>query len=218
MMHAKRALVAMGMLMCATAAVAQERCGDADGNGTVSVTDGVQALRAAAALPSSCTPGRCDVNDDGAVTVTDGVNVLREAAGLAPALTCPGTVPGCTAATVAVALAVPQPIGAATLTLGYPATVVTLPGTGEAAAERVTLSNPGALLGGGSPNDREDRVVFSLVSFEGVESGALLEVRFDCLAAAPGAAAFDCALTDATATDGVTPVAGATCTVGVTSE
>ena len=213
-----RVLLTMGMLIMATAAVAGERCGDADGNGTVGVTDGVQALRAAASLPSSCTPGRCDVNDDGAVTVTDGVNVLRDAAGLAPVLTCPGTSPGCSSATVSVALDVPQPIGAAVLTVGYPATVVTLPGSGEAAAARVTLANPGALLGGGSPNDLEDRVEFGLVAAEGLVDGALLAIRFDCLDAAPGAAAFDCALTDVFATDGLTPVAGATCAVGVTSE
>jgi hypothetical protein len=214
-----RVLVTMGMLMMATAAVAGERCGDADGNGTVGVTDGVQALRAAASLPSSCTPGRCDVNDDGAVTVTDGVNVLRDAAGLAPVLTCPGASPGCSSATVSVALDVPQPIGAAVLTVGYPATVVTLPGSGEAAAERVTLATPpGALLNDGEPNDLEDRVVFSLVAFDGVGDGPLLSVRFDCLAAAPAAAAFDCALTDVFATDGATPVAGATCTAGVASD
>lgn len=206
------------VLMAATSAFAQERCGDADGNGSVSVTDGVQTLRAAASLPSSCTPARCDVNDDGAVSVTDGVNVLREAAGLAPALTCPGSVPGCTTATATVSLAASQPIGAATMTLGYPANVVTLPGSGDAAAERVTVANPGSLFGGGQPNDRDDRVEFSLVAPDGVGSGALLSVRFDCLGAAPGAAAFACALSDVTATDGVTPIAGATCTVAITSE
>jgi hypothetical protein len=206
------------MLLAASFAVAQERCGDADGNGSVSVTDGVQTLRAAASLPSSCTPVRCDVNDDGAVSVTDGVNVLREAAGLAPPLTCPGAVPGCTAATATVTLATSAPIGAAAMTLGYPATVVTLPGSGDAAAQRVTLVTPGSLFGGGQPNDRDDRVDFSLVSPDGVGSGALLSVRFDCLGATPGAAAFTCALTDVTATDGVTPIAGATCTVAITSE
>ncbi len=63
-------------------------CGDADGNGSVSVTDGVQVLRAAAALPSSCTPSRCDVNGDGNVSVTDGVQVLRNAAGFPLTGTC----------------------------------------------------------------------------------------------------------------------------------
>lgn len=205
-------------LVIAGPAVAQERCGDADGSGSVNVTDGVQTLRAAASLPSSCTLARCDVNDDGAVSVTDGVNVLREAAGLAPTLTCPGAAPACATATATVTLAVPQPIGAAVMTLAYPPNVVTLPGSGDAAAERVTLADPGALLFGGQPNDREDRVEFNLVAGDGVGNGVLLSVRFDCLGAAPGAAAFACALTDVTATDGVTPITGATCTVGITSE
>ncbi len=64
-------------------------CGDADGNGAVTVSDGVNVLRAAAGLPSTCTdPAPCDVNGNGAVTVTDGVNVLRAAAGLAVDLQC----------------------------------------------------------------------------------------------------------------------------------
>jgi cysteine-rich repeat protein len=57
-------------------------CGDADGNGTTSVSDGVQVLRAAAGLDSVCTLARCDVDGNGAVGVTDGVQVLRAAAGL----------------------------------------------------------------------------------------------------------------------------------------
>lgn len=205
------------MVMAATSALAQERCGDADGNGSVSVTDGVQTLRAAASLASTCTPARCDVNDDGAVSVTDGVNVLREAAGLAPTLTCPGSVPACTTATATVTLAPSTPIGAATVTLGYPPNVVTLPGSGDAAAARVTVLSA-AVLSDGRPNDREDRVLFSLVSFDGVDGGAIFSVRFDCLGAAPGAAAFACGLTDVTAPDGLTPITGATCTVAVTSE
>jgi hypothetical protein len=64
-------------------------CGDADGNGSVTVTDGVQVLRAAAELSSSCTLAACDVDGDGGIGVTDGVNVLRKAAGLAAADACP---------------------------------------------------------------------------------------------------------------------------------
>ena len=64
-------------------------CGDADGNGEVTVSDGVQALRAAADLPSSCTLDRCDVDDSGAVSVSDGVNVLRAAAALPFPNACP---------------------------------------------------------------------------------------------------------------------------------
>lgn len=65
-----------------------EVCGDADGNGSVNVTDGVQTLRAAAGLPSPCTLARCDVNGNGEVSVTDGVQVLRNAAGLPLTGTC----------------------------------------------------------------------------------------------------------------------------------
>ncbi len=57
-------------------------CGDADASGAITVTDGVQVLRAAAGLDSSCTLARCDVDGSGAIGVTDGVQVLRAAAGL----------------------------------------------------------------------------------------------------------------------------------------
>ena len=65
-------------------------CGDADGSGAVTVSDGVNVLRGAAGLTSSCTQlAVCDVDGSGAVSVTDGVNVLRAAAGLSANLTCP---------------------------------------------------------------------------------------------------------------------------------
>lgn len=64
-------------------------CGDADLSGAVTVTDGVQVLRAAAGLSSSCTLQRCDVDGSGSITVTDGVNVLRNAAGLSAISACP---------------------------------------------------------------------------------------------------------------------------------
>ncbi len=64
-------------------------CGDADGSGAVTVSDGVNVLRAAAGLSSTCNdPAPCDVNGNGALTVTDGVNVLRVAAGLPGNLQC----------------------------------------------------------------------------------------------------------------------------------
>ena len=65
-------------------------CGDADGSGVVTVSDGVNVLRAAAGLASTCaTAAVCDVDGSGAVSVSDGVNVLRAAAGLSAGLTCP---------------------------------------------------------------------------------------------------------------------------------
>jgi len=213
-----RSLVAVALLATTTPAVAGDRCGDADSSGSVTVTDGVQTLRAAAGLSSSCALARCDVDDSGSVSVTDGVNVLRAAAGLSVTLSCPGAEPVCEAATVTVTLAVPAPIGAASLVLAYPASDVVLPGRGEAAAERVTIMNPGALFGAGQPNDLDDRIVFSLVATDGLDEGDLLTVRFDCLGAAPAAARFACTLADVFAPDGVTPLAGATCSVRVASE
>lgn len=72
------------------ACAAEPACGDADGNGAVNVTDGVNVLRSAAGLASACDePAPCDVDGNGSVSVTDGVNVLRAAAGLGSNLTCP---------------------------------------------------------------------------------------------------------------------------------
>lgn len=79
----------LGVGITAAPAAAQV-CGDADGNGTVGVLDGVQTLREAAGLDSVCTAAACDVDGNGSVTVTDGVNVLRKAAGLAITENCGG--------------------------------------------------------------------------------------------------------------------------------
>jgi hypothetical protein len=62
---------------------------DVDGDGRVGVTDGVNVLRAAADLSSTCIQSAagntCDIDGDGRVGVTDGVNVLRAAADLSSA-------------------------------------------------------------------------------------------------------------------------------------
>ena len=210
--------IAMLVGLVFTAPARAQICGDADASGAVTVTDGVQTLRAAAGLGSTCTASRCDVDASGAISVTDGVNVLRAAAGLAVTLTCPGTQPACSTASATVSIAVPEPIGAATLTLGYAASAVTLPGTEDDAADRVTLTHPGSVVGAEQPRDFDDRVVFSLIALDGVDDGNLLTVRFDCLGAAPTAAAFSCALADVKATDGVTAITGASCAVTVTTE
>ncbi len=75
-------LVASVLALLLAAPVGAVVCGDADGNGTVSVTDGVLVLRAAAGLAGDCALAACDVDGNGSVTVTDGVNVLRIAAQL----------------------------------------------------------------------------------------------------------------------------------------
>jgi hypothetical protein len=73
----------------AFAATPPSVCADTDGNGNVTVTDGVLILRAAAELPSTAPEGLSDLNLDGQITVTDGVLALRAAAELPPTLTCP---------------------------------------------------------------------------------------------------------------------------------
>lgn len=83
-------LLVLGLVLVTPRQAAAQTCGDADGSGSVTVTDGVQTLRSAAGLSSSCTPARCDVDGSGSVSVTDGVNVLRAAAGLAAPSACPG--------------------------------------------------------------------------------------------------------------------------------
>ncbi len=70
-----------------------QTCADPDGSGTTTITDGVQALRAAAGLDSVCSLATCDVNASGAITVTDGILILRIAAGLSADGACTGTPP-----------------------------------------------------------------------------------------------------------------------------
>lgn len=82
------ALAAVVTIVLSAPAANAQVCGDANGDGRVSVSDGVQALRAAAGLPSICDAD-CDVDGNGSVSVTDGVNILRKAAGLAIVEACP---------------------------------------------------------------------------------------------------------------------------------
>ena len=63
-------------------------CGDATGDGVVTEVDGLEILRAAALLPSSCAGGVCDVTGDGVIDDTDGVVALRLAADLAANTAC----------------------------------------------------------------------------------------------------------------------------------
>jgi hypothetical protein len=63
-------------------------CGDADGSGTTTVSDGVAVLRAAAQLDSACTTRTCDVDGNGTITVSDGVTTLRRVAQLPADVSC----------------------------------------------------------------------------------------------------------------------------------
>jgi hypothetical protein len=84
--------VIAAVLLVTSGQASAQICGDADLSGSVTVTDGVQTLRAAAGLTSTCTDNACDIDGSGSITVTDGVNVLRKAAGIAIAEACPGAV------------------------------------------------------------------------------------------------------------------------------
>ncbi len=75
-------IIAGLLFLISSPSFAQEQ-GDIDESGTITVTDGVLALRCAAELsiPFQCYPV-ADINNDGKVSVTDGVLVLRRASGL----------------------------------------------------------------------------------------------------------------------------------------
>jgi len=89
------ALASVFLMVLGVAAAAQAQvCGDANGDGEVTDTDGVQVLRAAALLSSVCTDVACDVNGDGQITDTDGVLTLRKAALLPIEENCPGATGG----------------------------------------------------------------------------------------------------------------------------
>ena len=66
-----------------------DACGDPNGSGDITVTDGVLVLSAAAGLETDCTPALCDVNGSGEVSVTDGIVILRIAAGFDDTVDCP---------------------------------------------------------------------------------------------------------------------------------
>jgi hypothetical protein len=76
----------LAVVFCASSATTAtaQLCGDSDANGQVTVTDGVNVLRAAARLSSTCTQNfaACDTDGNAEISVSDGVNVLRAAAAL----------------------------------------------------------------------------------------------------------------------------------------
>ena len=86
----KYSLAITAMVLALNVDARAQICGDADNSGSVTVTDGVQTLRAAAGLSSTCTNATCDIDGSGGVTVTDGVNVLRKAAGIVISEACGG--------------------------------------------------------------------------------------------------------------------------------
>jgi hypothetical protein len=85
--HFVAALVVSAAFGFHSACAAADSCGDANGDGNVTVSDGVLVLRAAAGLPSPCAAANCDADGNGTVSISDGVNVLRRAAGLSSVCT-----------------------------------------------------------------------------------------------------------------------------------
>lgn len=86
------ALVVAGIVLVGAAAGASaQTCGDADGDGSLTVIDAANVLRAAVELPSACTaqPARCDLDGSGGITVIDAASVLRRAVDLPGADACP---------------------------------------------------------------------------------------------------------------------------------
>ncbi len=141
---------------------------------------------------------------------------------------CPAVGAGTVTTAVTLMLTGSAPIGGASLVLDYPPHQVRLPGVDDDAAVKARVADltgqPPKLLAKGAPNnqdgnaDREpDRVLFTLVSTDGV-SGAILRVTFDrCASAALTTPAdFACTIVGTPVQkDGVTPVTGAACAVGV---
>jgi hypothetical protein len=83
------AAAALAILVVSAHAATPDECGDADADGSRTVTDGVLVLRTAAELAGGCqVSSRCDVDGNGRVTVSDGVAALRLAAGLEAPLAC----------------------------------------------------------------------------------------------------------------------------------
>lgn len=81
------AIAAMVVGLAAQTVVAQT-CGDADGSGTINLTDGVVILGSAAGLGEACGGSACDVDGNGSVSVSDGVATLRMAAQLPVSVSC----------------------------------------------------------------------------------------------------------------------------------
>jgi hypothetical protein len=63
-------------------------CGDANGDGSVTSSDALAALKAAVGLASPCTLGICDVDSSGFVLASDALRILRKGVGQMVTLNC----------------------------------------------------------------------------------------------------------------------------------
>jgi hypothetical protein len=64
-------------------------CGDANGDGTISASDALAALRTAVGINSGCGSCACDVNNSASITASDALTILRVSVGQALTLGCP---------------------------------------------------------------------------------------------------------------------------------
>jgi hypothetical protein len=71
-----------------TTVVETSVCGDANGDGGVTASDALGALRTAVGS-GSCPTGTCDVDDNGTVSAADALRILARAVGQSVELTCP---------------------------------------------------------------------------------------------------------------------------------
>lgn len=64
-------------------------CGDGNGDGSVTSTDALAALKSAVGLASPCTLATCDVDSSGLVRSSDALRILKVAVGQDIVLSCP---------------------------------------------------------------------------------------------------------------------------------
>ncbi len=88
MRNAPGRFIAMLVVLVNASGAQAQICGDVDGVAGVSVSDGVNVLRAAAGLTSPCSGSLCDIDGSGTVSVSDGVATLRIAACLPSEVSC----------------------------------------------------------------------------------------------------------------------------------
>ncbi len=93
---------ALGLIVMGAGRVAAAVCGDADGDGVVTASDGVRILTHADGGADACPPEACDLDRDGRVSGDDATLAFRRSAGLAIA-------DHCGAGTIAGRLLVPPP-------------------------------------------------------------------------------------------------------------
>ncbi|HYC57910.1 MAG TPA: dockerin type I repeat-containing protein [Candidatus Binatia bacterium] len=68
--------------------VVENQCGDANGDGSITASDALVALKAAVGGDGNCALDRCDADGNGAISASDSLRILRKAVGEDVPLTC----------------------------------------------------------------------------------------------------------------------------------